>query len=409
MKITALRLWNIAKVGLMAISRNKTRSLLTMLGIIIGVGCVITMLAVGTGASASIQATINSLGTNFIMLFPGAETQGGARMFGESRITEADVNAIREEAPSVAYVSPSVRESAQVVAGDLNWATTVYGVSVDWPFIRAWNVGEGEFITDVDVRNAARVAVLGATVADNLFPAGDAVGSSLRIKNIPFRVVGVLERKGGNMMGQDQDDQIIAPYTTVMKQLEGGRSRIGQVLISARSPELVAQAQSEIDALLRQRHRIGPGQEADFTMRSQEEIASTSAQTSRTLSILLGSAAAISLLVGGIGIMNIMLVSVTERTREIGIRLAIGAKGKHVLLQFLLEAMALSIVGGGLGVALGLLIPRLVTKFAGMPTEVSTGSVLLAFGFAAAIGIFFGYYPARKASRLDPIDALRYE
>jgi putative ABC transport system permease protein len=260
----------------------------------------------------------------------------------------------------------------------------------------------------VDVRTSARVAVLGATVADNLFPAGDAVGSSIRIKNVPFKIVGVLDRKGGNMMGQDQDDQIVAPYTTVMKQLQG-RQRIGQVLISARSADLVAQAQSEIDALLRQRHRIGPGQDADFTMRSQEEIASTSAQTSKTLSVLLGSAAAISLLVGGIGIMNIMLVSVTERTREIGIRLAIGAKGRHVLLQFLLEAMALSIVGGILGVALGLLIPSLVSKFAGLPTEVSTSSVLLAFSFAAAIGIFFGYYPARKASRLDPIDALRYE
>jgi putative ABC transport system permease protein len=409
MKLTGQRLWNIAKIGLMAISRNKTRSLLTMLGIIIGVGCVITMLAVGTGASSSIQATINSLGTNFIMLFPGAETQGGARLFtGESRITAADVDAIRDEAPSVAYVSPSVRESAQVVAGDLNWGTSIYGVGVDWPFIRAWNVADGDFFTDVDVRTAARVAVLGATVAENLFPAGDAVGSSMRIKNVPFRVVGVLDRKGGNMMGQDQDDQIIAPYTTVMKQLQG-RERIGQVLISARSAALVPQAQTEIDALLRQRHRIGPGQDADFTMRSQEEIASTSAQTSRTLSILLGSAAAISLLVGGIGIMNIMLVSVTERTREIGIRLAIGAKGKHVLLQFLLEAMALSIVGGAIGVALGLLIPRLVSKFAGLPTEVSTSSVLLAFGFAAAIGIFFGFYPARKASRLDPIDALRYE
>jgi putative ABC transport system permease protein len=408
MKMSTLRLWNIAKVGLMAISRNKMRSLLTMLGIIIGVACVITMVAVGTGASSSIQATISSLGTNFIMLFPGAESQGGARIAGESRITVEDVEAIRNEAPSVAYVSPSIREGAQVVAGDLNWGTTVYGVDVDWPFIRAWNVGQGDFFSDLDVRSSSKVAVLGATVADSLFPAGDAVGSSIRIKNVPFRVVGVLDRKGGNMMGQDQDDQIIAPYTTVMKQLQG-RQRIGQVLISARSASQVAQAQTEIDALLRQRHRIQPGQDADFTMRSQEEIASTSAQTSRTLSILLGSAAAISLLVGGIGIMNIMLVSVTERTREIGIRLAIGAKGRHVLLQFLLEAMALSVVGGALGVALGLLIPSLVSKFAGMPTQVSSSSVLLAFGFAAAIGIFFGFYPARKASRLDPIEALRYE
>jgi putative ABC transport system permease protein len=409
MKVNALRFVNIAKVGLMAISRNKMRSLLTMLGIIIGVGCVITMLAVGNGASSQIQATINSLGTNFIMLFPGATTQGGARLFtGESNITAADVDAIRAECPSVAYVSPSVREAAQVVAGDLNWGTSVYGAGVDWPFIRAWNVAEGDFFTEVDVRTSTRVAVLGATVAENLFPGGDAVGQSIRIKKVPFRVVGVLDRKGGNMMGQDQDDQIIAPYTTVMKQLQG-RQRIGQVLISARSAGEVAQAQTEIDALLRQRHRIGPGQDADFSMRSQEEIASTSAQTSKTLSILLGSAAAISLLVGGIGIMNIMLVSVTERTREIGIRLAIGAKGKHVLLQFLLEAMALSIVGGAIGVGLGLLVPRLVSKFGGMPTQVSTGSVILAFGFAAAIGIFFGFYPARKASRLDPIEALRYE
>jgi putative ABC transport system permease protein len=409
MKISALRLWNITKVGLMAISRNKMRSLLTMLGIIIGVGCVITMVAVGTGASSSIQATINSLGTNFIMLFPGASTQGGARLFtGESRITPEDVDAIRAECPSVSYASPSVRSTAQVVAGELNWGTSVYGVGVEWPFIRAWNVADGDFFTDGDVRTASKVCILGATVAENLFPAGNAVGASIRIKHLPFKVVGVLERKGGNMMGQDQDDQIIAPYTTVMKQLMGS-PRIGQVLISARSAADVAQAQIEIDALLRQRHRIPNGQESDFNMRSQEEIASTSAQTSKTLSVLLGSAAAISLLVGGIGIMNIMLVSVTERTREIGVRLAIGAKGRHVLLQFLLEAVALSIVGGAIGVALGVTAPYLVTRFAGMPTQVSSGSVLLAFGFAAAIGVFFGFYPARKASRLDPIDALRYE
>jgi putative ABC transport system permease protein len=409
MKITARRLWNIAKVGLLAISRNKMRSLLTMLGIIIGVACVITMVAVGTGASSSIQATINSLGTNFIMLFPGATTQSGARLFtGESTITPEDAAAIRSECPAVAYVSPAVRSAAQVVAADLNWGTAVYGVDVDWPLIRAWNVADGDFFTDVEVRTSARVAVLGTTVADNLFPAGGAVGSSIRIKNVPFRVIGVLDRKGGNMMGQDQDDQIIAPYTTVMKQLQG-TPRIGQLLISARSADQVSEAETEIEALLRQRHRIPPGQDSDFTMRSQEEIASTSAQTSRTLSILLGSAAAISLLVGGIGIMNIMLVSVTERTREIGIRLAIGAKGRHVLLQFLLEAMALSIVGGAIGLGLGLLVPNLVSRFAGLPTQVSSGSVLLAFGFAAAIGIFFGFYPARKASRLDPIEALRYE
>jgi putative ABC transport system permease protein len=408
-KVSAMRTLNITKVGLMAILRNKMRSLLTMLGIIIGVACVITMVAVGTGASSSIQATINSLGTNFIMLFPGASTQGGARTFsGESKLTPEDVDAIKAECPAVAYASPSVRSAAQVVAADLNWGTTVYGVGVDWPFIRAWNVADGDFFTDVDVRTSAKVAVLGSTVAENLFPGGNALGATIRIKHLPFKVVGVLDRKGGNMMGQDQDDQILAPYTTVMKQLQG-TPRLSQVLISARSGGEVAEAQTQIDALLRQRHRIQPGEDSDFSMRSQEEIASTSAQTSKTLSVLLGSAAAISLLVGGIGIMNIMLVSVTERTREIGVRLAIGAKGRHVLLQFLLEAVALSIVGGAIGVALGVLTPALVTKFAGMPTQVSTGSVALAFGFAAAIGVFFGFYPARKASRLDPIDALRYE
>jgi putative ABC transport system permease protein len=409
MKVSALRTWNITKVGLMAIARNKMRSLLTMLGIIIGVACVITMVAVGTGASSSIQETINSLGSNFIMVFPGAAVSGGMRSFtGESKLTPEDALAIKAEAPSVAYVSAGARTNAQIVAGELNWGTQVWGVDVDWPFIRAWNVAQGDFFNEVDVRSSGKVCVLGATVAENLFPNGDAVGSSIRIKHVPFKVVGVLERKGGNMMGQDQDDQILAPYTTVMKQLMGS-PRISMVYVSARSADQVAQAQSEIEALLRQRHKLQPGQESDFNMRSQEEIASTSAQTSRTLSILLGSAAAISLLVGGIGIMNIMLVSVTERTREIGVRLAIGAKGRHVLLQFLLEAIALSVVGGAIGVGLGVLVPQLVTRFAGMPTKVSSGSVLLAFGFAAAIGVFFGFYPARKASRLDPIDALRYE
>ena len=409
MRVTAMRLLNISKVGLMAIARNKMRSLLTMLGIIIGVACVITMVAVGTGASSSIQATINSLGSNFIMVFPGAAMSGGMRSFtGESKLTPDDAQAIKAESPAVAYVSPGARSNAQVVAGEQNWGTQIWGVDVDWPFIRAWNVADGDFFTDVDVRSSGKVAVLGATVAENLFPNGDAVGSTIRIKHVPFKVVGVLERKGGNMMGQDQDDQIIAPYTTVMKQLMGS-PRISMIYVSARSADQVGQAQIEIEALLRQRHRLQGAQESDFNMRSQEEIASTSAQMSRTLSILLGSAAAISLLVGGIGIMNIMLVSVTERTREIGVRLAIGAKGRHVLLQFLLEAIALSVVGGAIGVGLGLLIPNLVTRFAGLPTQVSTGSVLLAFGFAAAIGVFFGFYPARKASRLDPIDALRYE
>jgi putative ABC transport system permease protein len=409
MRVSLLRLWNVGKLGLVAIARNKVRSVLTMLGIVIGVGCVITMIAVGAGASASIQSTIESMGTHVIMVFPGAATQSGARVLtGESRLTPEDVTAIRAECPSVAYASVNTRAAGQVVAGGLNWGTSVYGVDVDWPFIRAWNVSQGSFFTEADVRTAAKVCVLGSTVADNLFPAGDAVGQSVRIKHVPFRVVGVLERKGGSMMGQDQDDQIVAPYTTVMRQLQGS-SRIGLILVSAVSAGQVAEAQRQIEALLRQRHHLQPDQDSDFTVRSQEEIASSAAQMSQTLSTLLGSVAAISLLVGGIGIMNIMLVSVTERTREIGIRLAIGAKGRHVLTQFLLEAVALSVAGGAIGIVLGITASRLVSRFAGWTTQVSTGAVLLAFGFATAIGVFFGFYPARKASRLDPIEALRYE
>jgi len=409
MRVSLLRLLNITHVGFRAIARNKMRSALTMLGIIFGVGCVIAMVALGTGASSAITSTINSLGTNFIMIFPGAATQSGARMFtGESRLTVEDVQAIRNEAPSVAYASAGVRTNGQVVAGELNWGTTVYGVDVDWPFIRAWNLSSGSFFTEGDVKTAAKVAVLGSTVAENLFPNGDGVGQAIRIKHVPFRIVGVLEKKGGNMMGQDQDDQIIAPYTTVMKQLQG-RSRIDLVYVSAAGADQVGQAQTEIEALLRQRHRLQPGQENDFRIASQEEIASTATQTTKTLALLLGSVAGVSLLVGGIGIMNIMLVSVTERTREIGIRLAIGAKGRHVLLQFLLEAITLSLAGGVIGIALGVTASYMLSHFFNWPTSVSTASIVLAFGFAAAIGVFFGFYPARKASRLDPIDALRYE
>jgi putative ABC transport system permease protein len=409
MRVSALRLLNITKVGLLAIARNKMRSALTMLGIIIGVGCVITIVALGAGATSSIESTINSLGTNFIMVMPGATTQSGARVFtGESRLTPEDAQAIKTEAPAVAYVSPNVRAAGQVVAGELNWSTSVNGVDVDWPFIRAWNVDQGTFFTEGDVKTSAKVCVLGATVAESLFPAGDAVGQAIRIKHVPFRIVGVLEKKGGNMMGQDQDDVIVAPYTTTMKQLQG-RSRIDTILVSAVAGDQVSEAQTEIEALLRQRHRIQPGQDSDFQIRTQEEIASTASQTSKTLSFLLIGVAAVSLLVGGIGIMNIMLVSVTERTREIGIRLAIGAKGRHVLLQFLLEAISLSAAGGIIGIVLGVLSSHLVSRMAGWPTNVSTGSIVLAFSFAAAIGVFFGFYPAQKASRLDPIDALRYE
>jgi len=409
MKNSVQRLGNIAVVGLKAISRNKLRSFLTMLGMVIGVGCVIVVVAIGNGASQSIQSTINSLGTNFIMVFPGATTASGARIFtGNSTLTPEDGDAIRTEAPDVAYVSPQVRTAAQVIAGELNWGTSVVGVSTDYPMIRVWNVAQGDFFTDSDAKAAAKVAVLGATVSENLFPNGNAVGQTIRIKNVPFKVVGVLERKGGNMMGQDQDDTILAPYTTIMKRLSG-KTRIDMLYVSARSADSVQAAMNEIDSILRQRHRIGPGQDADFQMRSQEEIAAASAQQMNTLKTLLLMVAAVSLIIGGIGIMNIMLVSVTERTREIGIRMAIGAKGRHVLIQFLFEAITISIVGGLIGVIGGVGFSRLVAVKAGWPIVVSVESILLAFGVAAFIGVFFGFYPARKASRLDPIDALRYE
>ena len=403
------RIGNITLVGLIAISRNKLRSFLTMLGIVIGVGCVIAVVAIGNGATKSVENTINSLGTNFIMIFPGATTQGGARMYsGSSTLTADDAEGIKTEVPAVAYVSPTVRSAAQIVAGELNWGTSIQGVSTDYPLIRSWNVAQGSFFTDQDVKAAAKVAVLGQTVVDNLFPNGDAVGKIIRIKNVPFKVVGVLDKKGGNMMGQDQDDTVIAPYTTVMKRV-AGKTKIDMIQVSAASAGQVQEAQTQIESYLRQRHRIPPNGDSDFSMRSQEEIAQTQAASMGILRTLLLVIAGVSLFIGGIGIMNIMLVSVTERTREIGIRMAIGAKGRHVLLQFLFEAIALAIVGGLLGVGFGIAVSMLVKKFLQWPIVVTSSSIALSFGVAAVVGIFFGFYPARKAARLDPIDALRYE
>ena len=409
MRNSVTRLTNITVVGLKSIARNKLRSFLTALGVIFGVACVIVAVAIGAGVAASVAEMINSLGSNYIMIMPGAATQSGARIFtGQSTLTEEDAQAIKREAPAVAYVSPNVRSAGQVVAGELNWSTSVQGVDIDWPNIRAWNVEQGGFFTESDVRAGAKVAVLGKTVADSLFPNGDAVGSTIRIKNVPFKVTGVLEKKGGSMMGSDQDDMIVAPYTTVMKRL-AGQQRLGMIIVSAASADQVQEAQDQIDTLLRQRHRIPPGGDADFMMRSQEEIAQANAQQVKMMRNLLLGIAIVSLAVGGIGIMNIMLVSVTERTREIGIRMAIGARSRHVLLQFLFEAVTLSVLGGMLGVLFGVGVAKLIEKIAKWPIVVSPMAILVAFGVAATVGIFFGFYPARKASRLDPIDALRYE
>src|SRR5688572_17951668 len=409
MRNSFVRLGNITIVGLKSIARNKMRSLLTALGIVIGVACVIVSVAIGAGVAKSVSDMINSLGSNFIMIMPGTSTQSGARMFtGNSTLTEEDAEAIKREAPAVAYVSPNLRTAAQVVAGDMNWSTSIQGVGIDWPNIRAWNVEDGTFFTEGDIRSGTKVAVLGKTVAESLFPNGDAVGSVVRIKNVPFKVVGVLEKKGGSMMGSDQDDMIVAPYTTTMKRLMG-QSRFGSILASAASAEEVPAAMEQIDALLRQRHRIPPGGDADFMMRSQEEMAQANAQQVGLMRNLLLGIAIVSLFVGGIGIMNIMLVSVTERTREIGIRMAICARGRHVLMQFLFEAVTLSVMGGLIGVVFGVVVATLIGRVAGWPIVISPMAIVIAFVVAATIGIFFGFYPARKASRLDPIDALRYE
>ena len=403
---------SILKVAFRAMGRNKMRSLLTALGIIIGVACVVATIGIGEGARVQAESQLQSLGTNFLMIFPGTTTSSGARpgWGSNSKLSEQDVDAIRQEVSSVSYVSASIRSVAQVVYGNQNWSTSIQGGEVDWPAIRSWNVAQGQFFTDADNRAAAKVCVLGRTVATTLFGDEDPVGKMIRIKNIPFRVVGVLEPKGGSMMGQDQDDTVIAPYQTVRKKIMGTNS-VGMIMTAVSTPDLVLQAQEEISALLRQRHKINKsaGQEDDFMIRSQTEMLQQAEQQSRTMAVLLWSIAGVSLLVGGIGIMNIMLVSVTERTREIGVRMAIGAKGADIRAQFLVEAVVLAVAGGILGIGLGVGIQQAVAKFAGWPVLVSTSSVSLAFLFSALIGVTFGFYPALKASRLDPIEALRYE
>ena len=405
-----MRYFVILKAAFRALRRNKLRTALTMLGIIIGVGAVIAMVGIGNGAKAQVQARIAALGQNVIMVFSGSVNRGGVftGFGGAGTLTVEDALAMGKDVPGVTAVSPEVRSGAQIMAGNNNWQTSIMGESVDYLIIRQWDIADGVMFSDSDVRSAAKVCILGKTTADKLFPDDDPVGKTIRIKNVPMKVLGVLKAKGASMMGSDQDDTVIVPYTTGMKRF-AGVTMLRSINVQAASAEQMTEVQNGIGELLRQRHRIQPGRDDDFMMRNQQEIAEAMSATTEVMTALLAAIASVSLLVGGIGIMNIMLVSVTERTREIGIRMAVGARGRDILLQFLIEAVALSSTGGLLGIGMGIGGARLITMIKQWPTLISPDSVIIAFVFSAAVGVFFGFYPARKASQLDPIDALRYE
>jgi len=401
------------RVALRALNRNKMRSFLTALGIIIGVGAVIAMVSIGEGAKRGIESRFASMGTNLLFVSPGSQNQRGVHGGWGSMTTlkEDDALAIGRECPAVMYISPSVSARAQTVYGNKNWNTSISGTGERYPEVRNWEVEFGSYFDEAMVRSAAKVCVLGADVKTNLFEDEDPIGKVVRIKKIPFKVLGVLKKRGESGGFGSRDDMITIPYTTAMRRLQG-IDYIQSVDVRAVSSEALTEAVVQIQDVLRNRHRIAPGAEDDFTVRNMSEIAETAAQATQMMTVLLGSIASISLLVGGIGIMNIMLVSVTERIREIGLRMAVGAREIDILLQFLTEAIVLSLMGGLIGIGFGLGASRLIEKikmFSAFNTVVSLESVLLAFFFAAAIGIFFGFYPARKASRLDPIEALRYE
>jgi putative ABC transport system permease protein len=405
-----MMIFAILKIALRALRRNALRTLLTMLGIIIGVGAVIAMISIGNGAKSQVEAQIANLGRNVILVLSGNVSRGGFSFgFGSAgTLTQGDYDAIRREIGGVAGASPEVRSSAQLAAGNQNINTQVMGVGVDYIEIRSWPVVSGENFTEQDVRTANKVALIGSTTAQTLYGDTDPIGQIVRVRNVPFTIVGLLASKGMNMMGSDQDDILLVPYTSAMKRLSGGTS-FRSLNVQAESATRVAEVQEQITNLLRQRHRIGEGRDDDFLVRTQQEISEMATSTSRIMTVLLGAIASVSLLVGGIGIMNIMLVSVTERTREIGIRMAVGARGGDIMMQFLIEAVLLSIVGGLIGIGLGIGSSRLVSVQMGWVTLVSPESIVGAFLFSAVIGVFFGFYPARKAAQLDPIEALRYE
>ena len=402
----------IIRVAFRALVRNKMRAALTMLGIIIGVSAVIAMVSIGQGASASVQAQIDSIGTNLLFVSAGSQNVGGVRSgtgdTGNNVLTVEDLEAIKREVPSVSMVTPSVNTRVQLIAGNMNWNTSLQGVSEQYPDIRKWSIQSGAFFTDADVRTAGRVIVIGQTLADTLYAGSDPVGQTIRVSNLPFRVVGVMSAKGQDPQGRDQDDIAFAPYTTVQKKVLG-RDRIQIAYVSAISQDATYTAQSQITELLRQRHKLTASEPDDFTVRNMTDIAEAANETSRTMTILLACIAGVSLLVGGIGIMNIMLVSVTELTREIGIRMAIGARSSAVRSQFLIESIVLSLTGGTVGIILGVGLSLAIPAMLGWPTLVSMMAIVGSVIFSAAVGIFFGYYPARKAAALDPIEALRYE
>ncbi len=413
-----MNLLDILRIAVRALRKNKLRAGLTVLGVVIGIAAVTTMVSIGESASALVTSQFQSLGSNVLIVFPGSGQSGGVRSGQLPSLTPEDAAAIASECPAVRAVSETVGANGQVIGGNVNWSpATMNGVGHDHLIVRNWPLAAGEFFSDRDIASASKVCVLGQTIVSHLFPGSDPIGQQIRVKNIPFRVIGVLEKKGASMFGEDQDDVLLMPYTTVQKRLQGSTfSNVSAILVSAKTEQVMRDAEFEVRSLLMERHRISPGELPDFQVRNMTEVANVLNIITTTLTLMLSSIAAISLIVGGVGIMNIMLVSVTERTREIGVRMAVGARPRDILRQFLFESMVLSSVGGVIGIVLGIAASAGVTTTinaispgADWPFIVSIPAGIVALVFAAAVGIFFGFYPARRASKLDPIDALRYE